>query len=153
MPKFTIRRKKKQAPVQPEPKRQPVEEKIDENEVSMSESDEEFISESMEQLKLENRPQNQPNHVRFQSNQRPQFENRARPVQRPDQMRKYLPRGHYQQPEPNPYYRHNPTPYTHNARPKPKGRAKLRYRSLYGAGGDSLPTQAQAQLLYDRCFA
>ena len=165
MPNFTIRRKKKKVslpepkPVQPPP--QPVyqEEKIDEGEEFMSESDsEEYIEAALNKLKMteqKNRPQNPPpvqSRPQYPPQKQPHYPQRANLApQRPvtDQYAKHFgPTKNIRDP-----YRRKPTMRNPYSRPQQKKRStKIRFRSHYGAGSEHLDTRTKALMLYSHCF-
>ena len=152
MPRFTIRRKAKPAEKKPEPKPAPVEEKIDDEEMSLSTSDEEFVNEAMDQLSIQNEPQKQEKRVHFEPKRRPQFETPARTVRPEARNRKFLTQGPGAPVRRNPLYRETPTAIAQNAGLRGRGKPRIKFRSLYGRNGDAYDTRTKAGMLYHACF-
>jgi len=152
MPQFKIRRKRKSPPQTVEEKPAPVEEKVDENEMSESSSDDEFVNEAMEKLSVSNKPQTEQKHVRYQPNPQPRYQTPARTAQQHARNGKYLTNGPGAPVRPNPYYRKTPTGFTQNKRLRGAQKGRIRFRSLYGPNGDAYDTRTQATMLYHACF-
>jgi len=152
MPRFSVRRKTK--PVQPE---EPLEVKVDDQEVSMessySESEEsEPLSEQFETLKVAQTPV-----YASKPETRPQVE----PVRRTRsasvaQWRPNVARYRQNNPprrpmDPPGYQNRRSVQYAKPLRSQ-NGSRKMQYGSHYGPGGNSLTTQEKARLLYHSCF-
>jgi len=152
MPQFTIRRKRKPAPQAAEPKPVEKEAKVDDEEIDISSEDESYVTEAMEQLKVQTKPQCQPRRVRFEPNQRPQFETCANTARQPARNPKFITRGVGQQPRYNPMYRKTPTPFAQNQGMRGRAKPRIKFRSLYGPNGAAYDTRTQAGMLYHACF-
>ena len=161
MPNFRIRRRRKPDP-EPTPAAPPQEEKIDDTEEMISESeDEAYIDKAMSDLKLSNLSRENPvpqkptpvvNQPHYPPQRVPQYQKPTNVV--------------YQNPKPasyrNQYPTHNriPTQYTRKptmeiANPRSKNRrggTKIRYNTHYGAGGEHLDTRTKSIMLYNHCF-
>lgn len=165
MPNFTIRRRKPKrqpVPTQPPPPKAKVEEKVDETEMSYSESSaEDYIDAAMEDLQITpnqqapRRPQHPPPpQYRPQKpvQTQPQYVQHARVVEQPQKTtsfdKHFGPTPHINDP-----YRRKPTMRNPYSRPKqPKGGAKMRFRSHYGAGAEHMDTRTKSLMLLNHCF-
>ncbi len=152
MPKFTIRRKRKVAPKVAEPEPVEKEVKVDDEEMSVSSDEENYVTEAMKQLNVQTKPQRQQNHVRFEPNPRPQYETRARVDRQPTRNPKYITQGAGQQPRYNPMYRKTPTPFAQNQGMRGRAKPRIKFRSLYGPNGSAYDTRTKAGMLYHACF-
>ena len=152
MPNFKVTRRKKANVVPPKPV---VEEKIDEMEVTDSDSSDEYIDEAIEAVKrvtFEENPKSRFDMPERPTISRPRFETPATPVKKPINLE---PKEPYRPPRRrmNDPYSRKPTmdfqnPYSNYRR----GGAKMRYGSHYGPGGEHLDTRTKAAMLYSHCF-
>ena len=152
MPQFKIRRKRKTPPQKEEEKPAAVEEKVDENEMSVSSSDDDYVSEAMEQLSVTKEPQCEQKHVRYAPNPQPQHQTPARTARSLARNGKFLTNGPGQPVRRNPFYRKPPTPFAQNQGLRGNQKPRIKFRSLYGPNGDAHNTRTKAAMLYHACF-
>ena len=152
MPNFKVTRRKK---AKVEPPKPVVEEKVDEMEITDSDSSDDYIDDAIEAVKrvtFEDKPK--PRHVppKQPTISRPRFQTPTKPVQKPISM---TPKAPYRPParRMNDPYTRKPTMDFQNPYSKyRRGGAKMRYSSHYGPGGEHLDTRTKATMLYRHCF-
>lgn len=165
MPNFKIRRRRKQVSQTPQtapPPNSPTEEKIDQMEEIISESEEErYIDNAMSDLKISKLARQDPvpqKRVQFAKRPQyapqtvPQYQKRASVAYQQAKPASYPNQYTTQQQLPNQYTR-KPTMQIANPRSKlSRGGNKLRFNSHYGADGEHLDTRTKSIMLYNHCF-
>ena len=136
---------------EPEPVPEPAPAEVSESD-DLNSDEERYIDDFMNEAKEEvcgPEPDSQPlyepqRRVRFQEPAKA-AQKWSRPVQ---QYARPTPVSHLA----DPYRRNHAMQQPPTARPKHRGRQKMRYSTHYGVGGGMLDTQAKAGMLYTHCF-